>query len=146
MLKQKLQADQLTAQKNKNQARLDTVRYIVSHLKNKEIALQRELTDQEIISVLQKIKKELQESIDSFTKGGRTDLIQESQAQLDIVSSYLPPELSEKELEKEISLIVEKNKDLFAANPKTLIGLCVRELKAKADPSRISRVFQKLYS
>ncbi|OGK62942.1 hypothetical protein A2334_06195 [Candidatus Roizmanbacteria bacterium RIFOXYB2_FULL_38_10] len=144
MIKQKLQADQLTAQKAKDQIKLDTIRYIVSQVKNKEIALQRELTDEEAISVLQKIKKELNESIQSFAQGKRLDLVTEYQKQLAIVLTYLPLELTDEELKKEVETVVEKNKDLYATSPKALIGICIKELKTKADSSRIIKTLQNM--
>ena len=132
MLKQKLQTDQITALKSRDQIRLDTIRYIVSQIKNKEINTQKELTDEEVVSILQKIKKELHESIDSFTKGGRTDLVSEYQKQLDVLLAYLPPEMSDQDLELSVKELIEKNKELFATKPQALIGICVKELKAKS--------------
>lgn len=144
MLKQKLQTDQITALKARDQIRLDTIRYIVSQIKNKEINTQKELTDEEVVSILQKIKKELHESIDSFTKGGRADLVSEYQKQLGVLLAYLPPEMSDQDLELSVKELIEKNKELFATKPQALIGICVKELKAKADPARIMQILKKL--
>ena len=144
MLKQKLQTDQIIALKAKDQIRLDTIRYIVSQIKNKEINTQKELSDEGVVSILQKIKKELHESIDSFTKGGRADLVSEYQKQLDVLLAYLPPEMSDQDLELSVKELIEKNKELFATKPQALIGICVKELKAKADPARIMQMLKKM--
>lgn len=144
MLKQKLQTDQIVALKAKDQIRLDTIRYIVSQIKNKEINIQKELSDEEVVSILQKIKKELHESIDSFTRGGRADLVSEYQKQLDVLLAYLPPEMSDQDLELSVKELIEKNKALFAAKPQALIGICIKELKAKADPARIMQMLKKM--
>ncbi|MBI4974064.1 GatB/YqeY domain-containing protein [Candidatus Roizmanbacteria bacterium] len=144
MLEQKLQTDQIVALKAKDQVRLDTIRYIVSQIKNKEINTQKELTDEEVVSILQKVKKELHESIDSFTKGGRMNLVSEYQKQLDVLLAYLPPEMSDQDLELAVKELVEKNKELFASKPQALIGICVKELKAKADPARIMQALRKM--
>ena len=143
MLKQKLQADQLTAMKAGARMQLDTIRYIVAQIKNKEIALQRELTDEETLSVLQKVKKELNESIDSFQKGNRADLVAEYKKQLDIVAQYLPKELSDSELETAVADLIEKNRPAYEKNPKSIIGICMKELRGKADSSRIMATIQK---
>lgn len=143
MLKQKLQTDQITALKAKDQVRLDTIRYIVSQINNKEINTQKELSDEEVVAILQKVKKELHESIDSFTKGNRMDLVAEYQKQLDILLVYLPPEISDQDLELAVKDLIEKNKDLFTTKPQALIGICVKELKAKADPARIMQALRK---
>ena len=144
MLKQKLQSDQIVALKAKDQIKLDTIRYIVSQIKKKEINTQKELSDEEVVSILQKIKKELHESIDSFTKGGRADLVSEYQKQLDVLLAYLPPEMSDQDLELSVKELIEKNKELFATKPQALIGICVKELKAKADPARIMQMLKKM--
>ncbi|NMB83972.1 GatB/YqeY domain-containing protein [Candidatus Roizmanbacteria bacterium] len=142
MIKQKLQQDQLSALKSADKPKLETLRYILAQIKNKEIDKKSDLTDEETVNVLRKTVKELKESIDAFGKGGRADLVQSSQTQLDIISAYLPQEISDEELKKEIGVIIEKNKDLYDKNPKAIMGICVKELKSKADPSRIIKCIQ----
>ncbi len=144
MLKQKLQAEQIVSLKAKDTIRLDTIRFILAQINNKEINIQRQLTDEEIIQVIQKMRKELNESIESFTKGGRTDLIDESQKQLEIVSAFLPKEISDEELKKAIEKLVAENKDILQKNPKAIYGICLKELKSKAESSRITKIIQSI--
>jgi hypothetical protein len=96
-----------------------------------------------VLDVLKKAKKELLESIESFTKGGRADLIDESKKQLEIVAAYLPAELTDEELEKAVTALIAANQDAIAKNPKAIIGICMKELKSKADSSRIMSALQK---
>lgn len=144
MIKQQLQADQLQAMKAKDTAKLDTLRYILAQIKNQEIEKKTELTDEEVTQIIRKETKKLQDAIDSFTKAGRTDLANEYQAQLDIYTTYLPAEMSDEQLTKEIQDIIAQNKELFASTPNALIGLCVKALKSKADSSRISQIVRSL--
>ena len=144
MLQNKLQSDQLQSLKSGNQKRLSTVRYILAQIKNKEIEKHAELNDEEVMSILRKQNKELQESIEAFQKGGRTDLVTEYQEQKDIVGSYLPPELSDEELTTEIQKFIAANQDAAVPDPNALIGICVRELKSKAEPGRIVKILQSL--
>lgn len=143
MLLQKIQSDQISALKAGQKHRLNTLRYIVAQIKNKEIDKHIELNDAEIIGVLQKVKKELQESIDSYTLGKRDDLVAESKEQMDIVESYLPAELSDDKLKEAISVLIQKNDALYKKNPKSIIGICIKELKSQADPSRIMAVLKQ---
>ncbi len=143
MLYTQLQAEQITALKSKDVLKLQTIRGIIALIKNKEIEKKESLNEDEVLIVIKKTKKELLESIESFTKGGRTDLIQESQKQLDIVNTYLPPEMTDEELQKAIQTLIENNKDAIAKNPKAIIGICMKELKSKADSSRILAVLNK---
>ena len=140
MLKQKLQADYLQSLKGGNKDKVEILRYVLAKVKNKEIEKREDLTDEEIISLLKKQKKELLESIESFEKGKRKDLEIESKKQLEIILEFVPPEMSDKELSQEIEKIIEKNKDVFNKNPKILIGICIKALKSKADTSRIIKI------
>lgn len=144
MIKQKLQQDQITAMKAHEQIRLDTIRYIISQINNKEINTQKELSDAEIIMVMQKVKKELNESIDSFVKGSRNDLAEEYKKQLVVVAAYLPPELTPEEIKNKIIELKEQNKDAIAKNPKALIGIVMRTLRGTANPSLIQKILAEL--
>jgi len=137
MLRQKLQDDQLKALKEKDKDRLSVLRFLISRIKNKEIEKKSELTDEEIIPVIQKLAKELKESIDAFTQGNRNELATESNKQLEIISKYLPGELTDEALGFEIDKIISENKELCEQNPKAIIGRTMNALKTKADPQRI---------
>ncbi|HRN70710.1 MAG TPA: GatB/YqeY domain-containing protein [Candidatus Woesebacteria bacterium] len=144
MIKQKLQEDQIMAMKAKDVEKLQTLRYILAQIKNIEIDKKIELSDEEVVNVLRKEVKKLQDSIDSFKSAHREDLAQEYQIQKDIIVTYLPQELSDEELKSEVQKIIEANKPLFEQNPNALIGICVKELKSKADASRISTIVRSL--
>lgn len=144
MLKNNLVNDQIQALKSARTEELETLRYILSQIKNREIEKRSDLTDEETIEVLKKIAKELKESIDSFEKGARRDLLNKSKKQLEITFKYLPPEISEDELKSEVQKIIDANRELYQANPKAIIGLCMKELKNKADPQRIMSMLNSL--
>lgn len=144
MIKHKLQEDQVTAMKAKDVEKLQTLRYILAQIKNIEIDKRIALSDEEVVNVLRKEVKKLQDSIDSFKSANRQDLAAEYQTQKDILVTYLPQELSDEELKSEIQNIINANKALFEQNPNALIGLCVKELKSKADASRISAAVRSL--
>src|SRR3990167_1819711 len=130
MIKQKIIADQISALKNHDQEKLSLLRYILAQIKNKEIDKipsdpkgKSDLTDEEVVSVLRKITKELNESIEAYKKGNRQDLVKENQKQLEILSVYLPKELSDEDLKKEVEKIIQANIQVSQANPKTIFGL-----------------------
>lgn len=144
MIKEKIQSDQIQAMKAKDKNRLETLRYILAQIKNKEIDKQTPVTDEETVGILRRQIKEIDESIAAFVKGNRPDLVGENEAKRTIIASYLPAEISDEELKKEIIRIVDANKELHQKTPKAIIGLCVKELKPKADPSRILKLLQEL--
>jgi len=142
MLSKKIQDESIIALKTGDKDKLSILRLILSQIKNQEIEKKELLKDEEVIFVIKKIAKELKESIDAFTKGKRPDLIEESKKQLDIVSLYLPKEIDDQELLKEIEAVITANKAVFEQNPKAIIGLCMGKLKTKADPARIMKLLQ----
>lgn len=146
MILQQLQAEQITALKSKDALKLQVIRGIISQIKNKEIEKHAPLSEDECLDVIKKIKKEFVESVDSFTKGGRTDLLDEAKKQLAIVSTYLPAEISDEELFSSIKKIINTNASLISQNPKTAIGLCMKELRGKADSSRILSAINTIQS
>lgn len=143
MLKDTLQKDQITALKAGDKIKLSVVRYIVAQIKNKEIEKKIPLTDEEIIAVLRKYQKELKESIEAFEKGNRADLIAESKAQYDIAASYLPAEMSDEQLKQEVEALVQANQAAYQKNPKYIIGICMKELRQKADPAKIMKLLEQ---
>lgn len=143
MLRQKLQVDQISALKAGEKTRLGVLRFILAQIKNKEIDKRSELSDEEVMVVLRKVIKELKESVEAFEKGGRTELAEDNKKQLEIASVYLPKEISDEELKVEIEKTIKENQTVFDNNQKTIIGICMKQLKSKADPGRIMKTLQK---
>ncbi|MDO8610638.1 MAG: GatB/YqeY domain-containing protein [bacterium] len=144
MIKQNIQFDQIQALKSGDKDKLNILRYILSQIKNKEIEKKTDLSDEEVYSVLRKGVKELKESIESFEKAGRIELVAEYKKQLDAVLPYLPKELSDEEITVSIKNLLEINKEAIQRNPKVAIGICMKELRTKADPNRIMKILQSL--
>jgi len=142
MLRQKLQDDQLTALKSGEKTKLGVLRFILAQIKNKEIDKKSELTDDETLVVLRKVIKEIKESVEAFEKGGRIELADDNKKQLKIASFYLPAEISDEQLKVEIEKVIKDNQSVFDNNQKAIIGICMKELKSKADPGRIMKTLQ----
>jgi uncharacterized protein len=140
MIKAKIQADLFAAMKSGDKPKVETLRFILAQIKNKEIEKREDITDEETVNVLRKQIKELKESLEAFEKGNRADLAAENNAKIEITTSYLPAEISDEELLKEIERIKAANAELYQKSPKALIGICIKELRSKADPSRITKL------
>ena len=146
MLRQKLQDDQIVALKSGDKTKLNVLRFILAQIKNKEIDKKSDLNDEEALVVLRKVIKELKESVEAFEKGGRKDLLDDNKKQLEIASAYLPAEISDEELKQEIEKVIKQNQAIFDNNQKAIIGICMKELKPKADPGRIMKTLQQFLS
>lgn len=147
MLRQQLQADQIQALKNHDKVKLETLRYVLSEIKNKEIEKNppagEELSDEDTLTTLQKISKRLEEAIASFIKANRQDLAKEYQDQLDIIKVYLPAKLTDEQLREAVEKIKAENQDAIKKNPKAIIGICMKQLRGKAEPEKIMKLLSK---
>ena len=144
MIKQTIQKDQIVAMKTKDPFKVQTLRYILAQIKNKEIDQKIELSDDEVINLIRKESKKLQESMASYKDAGRHDLVDEDQKQFNIITSYLAKAITDLELKEKIKEIIDANSDLFQKNPNAMIGLCVGKLKSIADSSRIAEMVRSL--
>ena len=94
---EKLKQDMIAAMKAKDKDRLTTIRMIKGDLDKEHIDKKREINDDLLIEVVNRGIKQRKDSIVEFEKGGRDDLIQKTQAELEILQSYLPAQLSEED-------------------------------------------------
>ena len=140
MLTDKIQQDIITALKAKDEKKLSCLRFLSAAIKNKQIDSQKELTDENVASVIRKQIKELKEANIMFEKAGRNDLVENNNYQIRLLSSYLPAEISDEELKKEIDKLIADNQDIYNKNPKAIIGIAVKTLKDKASPERIMKI------
>ena len=95
---EKIQADMYQAMKNKETAVANTLRGMVAKLKDKKIEKREELTAAEELKVLQTLAKQRKESIKSFQDGGRSDLVEQEEQELQIIERYLPQMLTDDEI------------------------------------------------
>lgn len=142
MLRQKLQDDQLKALKSGDKEVLEILRFVIAKIKNQEIEKKEDLNDEETLVVLKKVVRELNESKDAAVQANRNDLVDQNEKQIAVLKPYLPQELTDDELEKEIQTVLDNNKELFESNKKAIIGICMKELRSKADGTRIMKLLQ----
>ena len=97
-MKAKLQEDIKTAMKEKAQLRLNTLRGVLSEVKNYEIDKRQDVTPEIFISIVQKEVKKRRDAIESAEKAARSDIIEQNQAEIKILQTYLGDQLSEEQL------------------------------------------------
>ncbi|MCL5004007.1 MAG: GatB/YqeY domain-containing protein [Patescibacteria group bacterium] len=97
-LRTKVERDLVLAIKSKDSGRVSTLRFLLSAIKYREVDKKSELNDEETIEVIAKQVKTHKESIEAYTKGSRPDLAEKETAELKILESYLPKQLSEDEI------------------------------------------------
>ena len=96
--RESLDRQMVKAAKEHAKIALSTLRLIKTALHNREIDLKRKATDEEFLQILSSMVKQRRESIEQFAKGGRTDLVEKEEAELKIVQSFMPAQLTEEEI------------------------------------------------
>ncbi len=146
MLREQIQQLLIAALKEKNEARVLTLRGITSALQNKEIELKGSGKDMQESDVLDVLKKELKKRMDAaqlYTQGGRDDLGQKELAEADIIKEFLPRMLEE----EEVRALVDGVMALHAGATQKEIGMIIKEVSAKAngaaDGSLIARLVKE---
>lgn len=135
-----LQADMKTAMKAKDAERLSAIRMLVSSLRNKQIDLQRDLTEEDIVSVLATEAKKRREAAESFRSGGRDELADKEEAELVILQEYLPKQLSE----DDVAVIVDELIASTGAQKKSdmgkIMGPLMGRIKGQFDGGRAKSI------
>lgn len=143
-LKDQIQDAMKTAMKGGDKERLAVIRLIMSAMKQVEVDERIELDDTRVLSILDKMVKQRRESISQFKSGGREDLADKEQAEIDIISDFLPQALSEDEIETIINNAIS---DTGAASMKDMgrvMGIVKPQITGRADVGAVSQKIKSL--
>lgn len=130
----------------RDKVKLDTVRGIKKEFLEAKTAKggDGELSDEVALKILNKMAKQRKESAEIFIQQNRKDLADEELAQLAVVESYLPKQLSESEVEAELKLIIAETGASSAKEMGKVMGVASKRLNGKADGKLISEIVKKL--
>jgi len=143
MLKQDIESQIKEALKSGDQMRLSTLRFLLAAIQNEEIAKQKELTEEDVVAVVQRQVKQHRESIEAFQKAHRDDLVQKEQTELQILNKFLPQQLSEEELRKVVEEVVGQLPESEKNNFGKVMGAVIGRVKGKTDGSMVSEVVKE---
>lgn len=145
MLEEKIRTDLNSALKSREELKVSTLRMLLSSLNYLKIEKQTDLTDEDVISVLQKEVKKHNESIESFKKGNRQDLVDKETKELEILKTYLPAQLTQGEIEKFVAESISETGAKSQADFGLVMKSVMPKLRGRADGSLVSQlVKQKL--
>jgi uncharacterized protein YqeY len=143
-LADKVRADMTGAMKAQEKERLSTLRMLLSAIKNEQINLGHELSDEEAMSVIRKAMKQRQDSIEQYTNAGRTELADKERSEMELLKTYLPPELTEEEIESGIREIIAST----GAQSKKDMGKVMKEatarFKGRVDGKKVQELVSRL--
>ena len=145
MLK-KLEQDMMQALKSKEKEKAGALRLIISKCKNKAIELRKELSDQEIIKVLQTVAKQHKESIKLYKEGDRNDLVEAEVRELGFVEVYLPSMMSEEDLKGLVSSVVAEVGATSMADFGKVMPNVMKQGAGKIDGNTAQSIVKELLS
>ena len=145
-LKEQISEDMKTAMRAKDSGRLATIRLINAAIKQKEVDERIELTDDQVLSVIEKMIKQRKDSITQFEAGGRQDLANIEKAELVVLNAYMPAQMSEAEVQAEVTAAVAA---VGAAGPQDMgkvMGVLKPKLAGRADMTAVSAMVKATLS
>lgn len=145
-LKEQISEDMKAAMRAKEAERLATIRLLLAAIKQREVDEQITLDDASITAVIDKMIKQRKDSISQFQAAGRDDLVAKEQAELAVLSGYIPAQLSEAEVTAEVQAAVDAT---GAAGPQDMgkvMGVLKGKLAGRADMTAVSALVKAALS
>ena len=145
-LQQQINNDFITAMKSKDESRLSVLRMLKSALQNYQIAQQKELSDDDVIKIIQKEIKQRKDSIESFTSGGRAELADKEKNELKILEKYIPQQLPNEELTKIVETAIIETGASAPADIGKVMGRVMPQVAGRTDGGAVSARVKELLS
>lgn len=146
-LEQQIQKDIMEAMKAHDTVRMNAVRAIKSEiLLAKTSGSGNDITDGDILKLIQKLIKQRKESAEMYNQGGRKDLADNELAEAAAMETYLPKQLDEAEVEQIIKTIIEETGASKMSDMGKVMGIATKKLAGQADGRTVSTIVKKLLS
>jgi len=137
-LKDKIQDDLKQAMRDRNQARVDTIRLLTAAIKQREVDERITLDDAQILAVIDKLVKRSRESIEQYEKGARLDLAEKERADIAVWQAYLPKQLTSAEIDQLIGEAVTATGATSIKDMGKVMGVLKPKLQGRADIGQVS--------
>jgi uncharacterized protein YqeY len=150
MTHQELKEALKAAMKNKETVKLSVVRGLLTSATNELVNKKRKpddfLTDEELMAVISRAAKQRKDSIEQFEKGGRPELAEGEKAELAILETLLPPQMSEAEVEAAAKAKAAELGVTDKSGANKLMGMLMKDLKGRADGTVVKAVVDRLFA
>lgn len=143
-LKETLENDLHEAMRRKDELTRDTLRIALSSIKLAEVESRKALDDAGVLSILQKEVKIRKETVGELQNTGRSDLVEKAKQEYEILSKYLPVQLSDEEIEQFAHEVIAQLSASNLSDMGKVMGFLVPKLSGKAAPERISKIVKNL--
>lgn len=137
---------QKQAMRSKDKLSLGTIRMALAAVKQKEVDERKEVSETEVLQILTKMVKQRQESITQFVKGGRQDLADNEQLEIDVIKQFLPQPLSEQEIQSLVDEAIASTGASTMQDMGKVMGLLRGKLQGRADMGKVSGMIKSKLS
>lgn len=142
MIKARISEDMKNAMRAREALRLSTIRLLLSAIKQREIDDHVEANDALIIEVITKMVKQRRDSVEQYTQGGRADLAQKEQAEIDVLAAYLPKALTDEEVSQIIDEAIASTGAVGMAQMGKVMGVVKAKVAGRADLGKVSGIIK----
>lgn len=137
-IKGKITEDMKEAMRNHDKERLATIRLILAAFKQREVDERITLTDEQVLSILDKMLKQRRESITQYQAGNRPDLVQKEEEEVRVIQHYLPTQLSDAEVNTLIDAAIKESNAASMRDMGKVMGILKPKLQGRADIAAVS--------
>ena len=134
------------AMRAKDAARLGAVRLILAAVKQREVDERKELTDADVVSVVEKMIKQRRESIAQYEKAARNDLAEAEKFELQVLSGYLPQQMGDAQISEEVAKAVAESGASGIKDMGKVMAILKPKLAGKADMGKVSNLVKSKLS
>lgn len=142
-IKEQIMADMKAAMKAHDASRLGAIRLLMAAIKQKEVDERVQCGDADIISIIAKLVKQRHDSIEQYTAANRQDLADKEQAEIDVLSTYLPKPLTEEEIQAIIDEAIATLGASGMAAMGKVMGAVKPKLTGRADMGKVSALIKQ---
>lgn len=147
-LKEQINSEFVTAFKARNERKKSALSMLKAKITEGEKANKNtELTDAEVMKVILAQVKQRKQSIEEFTKAGRTELVEKEIAELESIEAFLPKQMSDSEIEAEVRVLIQRFPEV-STNRNALIGKTMgafnKEFQGKAEPQKVKAIIESI--
>lgn len=146
-LEERIQKDLVLAMKNRQENALVALRSIKTAIQNEKTnGTYHELTDADVVGIIQKLVKQRKESMDIYSQAGRNELADKEQKEMLVLMEYVPKQLTEEEVEEKVKEIIAETGASSMKDMGKVMGLATQRMKGLAEGKTISQIVKNLLS
>jgi len=141
-LKQQITDDMKTAMRAKDTARLGAIRLLLAAMKQREVDDRIELTDADVVTIIEKMNKQRRDSISQYEAAGRQDLADIEKFEMSVLATYMPQQLSEAEITKAVVEVIAATGAVSQQDMGKVMGMLKPRLAGRADMGKVSALIK----